>query len=86
MQADIASDRKLRLEVPCDLPPGPVEVVVVVQQASKDEAATEQGAGPQPLKARSGLFIGKARGDIDIDAALDEMNTLGKAKLLDLRP
>lgn len=28
---EIQSDKKLRLEIPCDLPQGPVEVVVIVQ-------------------------------------------------------
>lgn len=31
MQATVGPDGKLRLEVPCQLPPGPAEVVVVVQ-------------------------------------------------------
>lgn len=31
MQATVGEDGKLRLEVPCQLPPGPAEVVVVVQ-------------------------------------------------------
>jgi hypothetical protein len=31
MQGTVGEDGKLRLEVPCQLPPGPAEVVVVVQ-------------------------------------------------------
>jgi hypothetical protein len=31
LRAEIDEDKKLRLEIPCDLPAGPVEVVVVVQ-------------------------------------------------------
>lgn len=30
----ITADQKLKIELPCDLPPGPVEVVVVVQSQS----------------------------------------------------
>jgi hypothetical protein len=43
------------------------------------------GAGStQPPKARSGLFLGKAPQIVNVDAALDEMNNIWKAKLMDL--
>ncbi len=34
MQGTVGEDGKLRLEVPCQLPPGPAEVVVIVQPQS----------------------------------------------------
>ena len=34
IRSEITSDGTLRIEVPCDLPPGPVEVVLTVQPQS----------------------------------------------------
>lgn len=31
VQAEVTADRMLKLEVPCDLPPGQVEVVLTIQ-------------------------------------------------------
>jgi len=31
VQADVTTDRMLKVEVPCDLPPGQVEVVLTIQ-------------------------------------------------------
>ena len=41
VQTAIRDDKKLRLEIPCELPAGPVEVLIVVQPQSppaKDKA------------------------------------------------
>ncbi len=81
LQTKIGTDGKLHLIIPCNLPPGPVEVVVVVQPAA--EAETVPTPEP-PRKAQSGLFVGKARPDTDIDATLKEVNTMWKTKLQDL--
>jgi hypothetical protein len=88
LQTQIDADGKLRLEVPCDLPPGPAEVVLVIQPAASGTVnSAETGvAGRQLHRARSGLFVGKAPKDFDVDAALDEMNKEWKEKLMDLQP
>jgi hypothetical protein len=42
-EAEITEERILRIELPCDLPPGPVEVVVVVApRLDFGRAATRQ--------------------------------------------
>jgi hypothetical protein len=37
LQAMVGEDGKLRLEVPCGLPPGPVEVVLVIASAADEQ-------------------------------------------------
>jgi hypothetical protein len=66
--AEIGGDGMLRLEVPCDLPPGLVDVVLVVQPAEERP----------PLPARSGLFLGKVPVPVDVDAILEEVNRAWK--------
>lgn len=84
-QAEISSDGKLHLELSTNLPPGPVEIVVIFQPTSARLVGPSQGGSNLSTpKARSGIFVGKARHEIDIDAALDEMNTAWKAKFLDI--
>ena len=40
-EAEVTNERMLRVELPCDLPPGPVEVVVVVEsQPDRSRAPT----------------------------------------------
>ncbi len=41
--AVVGADRVLRLAIPCNLPPGPVEVVVIVSSA--DSVSRETGMG-----------------------------------------
>jgi hypothetical protein len=57
LHTNIATDGKLRLEVPTDLPAGPVEVVVIVQPRL-----------PAPAAGRSllGAFAGKLSDNIDV--------------------
>ena len=92
VRSEIGEDGKLRLEVPCALPPGPVEVVLVVQAsvASPEMGATEpcpaRPRDPGLHRARSGLFVGKVTRNVDIDAITDEMNAEWKTKLADLEP
>ncbi len=84
LRSEILSDGTLRLEVPSDLPPGPVEVVVVLQ--STTEAEAEPGAAPIPRSARSGLFLDRAPRGLDPDAVLSEHDQQWKDKLADLKP
>lgn len=76
IRSEVGDDGKLRLEVPCRLPPGPVEVVLVVQPTSEGRASDSP--------ARSGLFLGRAPAGLDIDAIAGELNTQWKAKLANL--
>jgi hypothetical protein len=66
MQADIGADGKLLLEVTCNLPPGPAEVVVVVQPKTS--------AGGPPYDTLAGFLKGQVPPDLDVEAALQEMN------------
>jgi len=69
----IGRDGKLRINVPCDLPPGPAEGVVVVHPVAKAE-------GP-PYDTLAGLLKGVFPDDIDIDAELEQMNQEWKNSL-----
>ncbi|HEY8749073.1 MAG TPA: hypothetical protein VIM11_13910 [Tepidisphaeraceae bacterium] len=71
-RAEVGVDGKLRVEVPVGLPPGPVNGVVVF-----DEAV----AAPPPFNTLEGILAGKLSADINIDAALKEMNDAWKQKL-----
>jgi hypothetical protein len=53
----IAPDGKLRLEVATDLPPGPAEVVVVVQPSAPPEAGLASLAGALAGKMPAGVDI-----------------------------
>jgi hypothetical protein len=76
VRSEIGEDGKLRLEVPCALPPGPIEVVLVVQPITGEPAPA--------ARARSGLFVGRGPANLDLDALLEESNAHWKAKLADL--
>jgi len=67
VQTEIAEDGVLRLEVPCDLPPGPAEVSLVVLP---EKLAAEGGP---PCPSLRGIWAGKMP-DIDVDAELQEMD------------
>jgi hypothetical protein len=82
VRADIDEDGKLRLEVPCQLPPGPVEVVLVVQSTSSDPSSNTSAQ----RSGRSGLFLGKGPQGVDLDGITEEMNAEWKKKLADLEP
>jgi hypothetical protein len=93
LRSEVGPDGTRRLEIPSGLPPGPVEVVLVVQPAVASPAASETGPRPDrpesrrdlsPHPARSGIFKDRRVEDIDIDRVLDEMNAAWKAKLGDL--
>jgi hypothetical protein len=73
VQGEVDSDGTLRLEVPCALPPGPVEVVVVLNGTKPN--------GPLSHDTLSGLFAGQLP-DLDIDAALRGMNKEWERSLL----
>lgn len=84
LRSKIHGDGTLRLEIPSDLPPGPVEVVVVLQSTTEAEANPE--AASITRSARSGLFLGQAPHGIDPDAILSEHDQQWKDKLADLKP
>jgi hypothetical protein len=57
-QAEIAADGKLRLEFATDLPPGPAEVIVVVQPKPSIPAGSYPGLG--------GKLAGKMPANLDV--------------------
>ncbi|HVC94917.1 MAG TPA: hypothetical protein VND64_14575 [Pirellulales bacterium] len=71
LRTTIALDGTIDLHVPCDLPPGDAEVVVVVQPAVSSVSVHR---GP-PYPSDHGVWQGKLP-DLDIDADLKEMNCL----------
>lgn len=83
LRGTIGTDGNLRLDdpIPVGLPAGPAEVLVVVQPAAP--AAGDKPTTARPLgSARTGLFVDDpALRELDIDAALKEMNDQWKAKL-----
>jgi hypothetical protein len=66
LHAEVGADGKLRLEVPCGLPPGPVEVVVIVQPIPPPT-----GGGPHDTL--EGTWSGLVPADFDVEAALKEI-------------
>ena len=62
---NVEEDGVLRIELPANLPPGPAEVVLVVQP---------KGVPRPGVKLRSGLFLGRPVEGFDVDSALDELN------------
>ena len=71
-QAVIGADGKLRIEVPCDLPPGQTQAVVILE-------GTPNSQQP-PFDTLGGILDGIADPDFDLDAALREMNELWRRK------
>jgi len=65
LQTEITPDGKLLLDLPCELPPGPADVVVVIQPQSRPP-------GP-PFDTLEGLFAGELSADIDLEAELREI-------------
>lgn len=66
VNTEIENDGTIRLAVPSDLPPGPAEVVLVVQPRT--------AAGGPPYDTLKGILAGKIAQDFDVEAALEEMN------------
>jgi hypothetical protein len=91
VRSNVGPDGTLRLEVPSGLPPGPVEVIVVVQPAapSEEESNSDRLAvehEPRIHRARSGLFLNRGSGGVVVDAVTEEMESAWKTKLADLEP
>ncbi len=85
LRAEIDDDGVLRIQLPGNFPPGPAEVVVVVQP---DQAAAPPPASVTPRRARSGLFAAEQLKfiDLNIDLALEEMSAMRKARIADINP
>jgi hypothetical protein len=66
LQTKIGADGCLHLHIPCELPPGDAEVVVVVQ-------ALPAARSGLPYPSDHGVWAGKLP-DMDIDSDLKEMN------------
>jgi hypothetical protein len=76
LQTEIGLDGKLRLEVPTDLPPGPAEVVVVVEP--------KQLPHKSDLRSLSGMLAGKLPADIDPVAEVREIRRRATEQALEL--
>ena len=67
--AQVTKDGLLRLEIPCNLPPGQVEVALVVQPIDTE---TTMGSN-LPYRSLHGIWAGKLP-DVDVDADLKGLN------------
>lgn len=76
LQTQIHADGTLRLELVSGLPPGPVDVVVVVQSNAASSAVEDQNA----VLALEGIWAGKIP-DLDLDAELGEIRGRWKDQL-----
>ena len=65
----VSPDGMLQLQIPTNLPAGPVEAIIVLQPVVPDDLQTSA-----PLRTRSGLFSDLSP-DLDIDAALKEIRS-----------
>lgn len=73
MKTEIGPDGNIHLEVPCNLPPGPAEIVVVIQPLNKTS---------QPLyDTFEGVLKGVLPDNLDVDAARREMSEQWKQSL-----
>ena len=72
---EVGADGKLRVEMPVNLPPGPVEGVVVVQSLAPPPSP--------PYDTLEGALKGLVP-DVDIDEILREASTAWKEDLEDL--
>ena len=90
VRSNVGSDGMLRLEVPSGMPPGPVEVVVVVQpaipleQESNSDRLRSENA-PRSHRARSGLFLHRGLSGVDVEAVTEGLESAWKTKLADLQ-
>ena len=75
-QTTIEADGTVNIRVPSNLPPGPAEVVVVVQPL----LSTTSNDQKSPYPSDRGVWQGKLP-DTDLDADLREMNRLWHASL-----
>ena len=67
VQAEVSADQILRVEIPCDLRPGPVEVVLTIPNEEGDGSS-----GPTDWKGLWGLGREVWEG-VDARAYLDEL-------------
>ncbi len=65
IKASIGEDQTLHLDLPCDLPPGPVTVTVLVEPGPSPGAA--------PYDTLGGLLRGKFPPNVDVEAEVREM-------------
>jgi hypothetical protein len=72
-QSEVGADGHLRVEISANMPPGRVEGVVVLQSIGT--------ASKPPYYLMDNAFAGQLSADLDIDAALDEMNRQWKDTL-----
>ncbi|HET6882416.1 MAG TPA: hypothetical protein VFI31_19780 [Pirellulales bacterium] len=76
LRTTISADGTIDLRVPCDVPPGEAEVVIVVQPA----APVASSRGGPPYRSDHGVWRDKLP-DIDLDAEPREMNRLWEKHL-----
>lgn len=74
-QGEVGADGKLRVDMPTNLPPGPVEGVVVLQSSAPPPRP--------PYESLRGILQGQLP-DIDVVKALREISTAWKEDLEDL--
>lgn len=77
VKANVLANGHVRLDVPCDLPPGPVEICLVIQPETADAATSE------PVRSTfEGCMAGQFPDETDIDAILSGMDRDWQKSLL----
>lgn len=69
LKAEVQEDGHLRLDIPCDMPPGVVDVCLTIQAQHRKKV----GSGPV-FSTFEGCMAGLVPEELDVEAILDEMN------------
>ena len=77
IKGEVLADGHLRLDVPCGLPPGPVEVCLVIQP----NVETLSKRAPR-FSTFEGCMAGQFTDDLDIEPILNEMEEQWQESLL----
>jgi hypothetical protein len=77
VKGEVLADGHLRLDVPCGLPPGPVEVCLVIQP----DVETLSKRAPR-FSTFEGCMAGQLPDDLDIEPMLNEMEQQWQESLL----
>lgn len=69
LKAEVQADGHLRLDIPCDMPPGVVDVCLTIQA----QHGKKVESGPV-FSTFEGCMAGLVPDELDVEAILDEMN------------
>ena len=76
-QAEVQLNGHLVLDIPCDFPPGKIDVVLVM------ETPVQKSAAP-PYPSQRGILAGRFPENLDVEAALREIKAASQTAMLEL--